>query len=174
MKVSLFTLVFVVLFAFQAKSRSHNHINEKSHVYNRELILKKNEIIPFFIPFIKELKRRGYPIKFVLETLKLVNEIEFVDFDDSDVTGTYNKFSNKIQLENTFINFENGRLKTFDNLKLIHITTFYHEIWHAYYLKYVKTKRPLFYYLYQNQMLKTFSGEINANVIQNVRNLNLT
>ncbi len=167
MNVSLLTLVLVVIFAFQAESRSHNQINEKLHIYNKELVLKKNEIIPFFVPLIKDLKKRGYPIKFVLDTLKLVNEIEFVNFEDSDVTGTYNKFSNKIQLENSFVNFDTGKLKKFDNLKLIHITTFYHEIWHAYYLKYVKIKKPRFYSLYQSQMLKTFSGEINANVIQN-------
>ena len=113
------------------------------------------------------MRKRGYPIKFVIEALQLVDKVEFTDFEGSEFSGTYNKISNKIQFENSFIDQSTGKIKRYNELKLIHITTFYHELWHAYYSKYVKAKRPMFYYLYQKQMLDTFSGEIHANVIQN-------
>ena len=122
----------------------HNHINEDSKAYNIDLTLEKVDILPFFVGLIKDLRKRGYPIKFVIEALQLVDKVEFTDFEGSEFSGTYNKVSNKIQFENSFIDQSTGKIKSYNKLKLIHITTFYHELWHAYYSKYVKAKDRCF------------------------------
>lgn len=166
---SIISLIFcfIVLIDTADSHYRHNHTSNNSKSHNINLTIEKVDILPFFVDLIKDLRKRGYPIKFVIDALKLVDQIEFTDFEDNDFSGTYNKVSNNIQLENSFIDQSTGKLKSYKKLKLIHVTTFYHELWHVYYTKYVKSKRPLFYYLYQKQMLDTFSGEIHANVIQN-------
>ena len=94
----------------------HNHINEDSKAYNINLTLKKIAILPFFVGFIKDLRKRGYPIKFVIEALQLVDKVEFIDFEGSEFSGTYNKTSNKIQFENSFIDQSTGKLKSYNKL----------------------------------------------------------
>ena len=161
--------MFLTLISFQvlALPKHGDHNQKNISIYNKEIVLEKRDVFPFFYPLIKSLRKRGFPIKFIIKTLQLVDRVEFVDFDDQEITGLYKKMGNKVQLESTFINPRNGKLKALNELKLIHVTTLYHELWHAYFFKYVKAKRPLFYYLYQEQMLKTFAGDIHAQIIQN-------
>ena len=142
-----------------------NQVHADNEVRGISHTLYKRDILPFFSPLIKELRKKGFPIEYVIKSLMLIDKIEFVSFE-GDVSGTYNKISNKIELDIDFVDHETGRLKKYSELKLIHLKTLYHELWHVYYNKHIKVKKPLFYYLYKKQMLRTYSGEIYANVIQ--------
>jgi len=145
---------------------SKSGLGHRDEVFN-SITLKKRDIFYFFYPLIKELKKKGFPIKYIIKSLQLIDKVEFVKFNDSNLTGTYNRILNKIQLGEDLIDPYTGKLKKFDELTLEHVKTIYHELWHAYYYQFISVERPLLYFLYKKQLHINYYGELHAEKIQN-------
>ena len=166
------TLTFLILhsnsYSFTSDEDLHVHDHSGEHsVFHSVKKLEKNEVFHFFYPLIKGLKKQGLPIKYLIDSLQQLDGVDFVQFDDRDVTGSYNKLTNRMKLGDSFIHLDTGELKTAQELTKYQKTTIYHELWHVFLHKIVNTQRPLFYYVYKRHITKYYSGVFYGSVFQN-------
>ena len=144
--------------------RDYSSDDGASHLVKK---LEKNEVFYFFAPLIKGLRKQGLPIKYLIESLKELGGVDFVDFGDRDVTGSYNKLTNRMKLGDNFIDSNTGKLKSATLLTKYQKTTIYHELWHVYLNRIINVQRPLFYYVYKSHITKYYSGVLYGPVFQN-------
>ena len=172
--IFLFCLIFFQSFFQQSFSQVevpetyvHYHDREDiSDVLGQRIILQRTQILPFFYPLLKSVKRMGMPVRYLIQSLLLLDQVSFVQFKNEDIKGTYNKITNTMRLGDGFLNesslspnSDDFIIKPIENLSKVQITTFYHELWHVLLERHVKRSRPLFS-PYHQQLSQHYKGEI--------------
>lgn len=180
--IFLFCLIFSQSFFQQSFSQVevpetyvHYHDREDTGgVLDQRIILQRTQILPFFYPLLKSVKRMGMPVRYLIQSLLLLDQVSFVQFKNEDIKGTYNKITNTMRLGDDFLNElslspygEDFIIKPIENLSKVQITTLYHELWHVLLERHVKRNRPLFFHLYHQQLAQYYKGEIFGGVYQN-------
>lgn len=143
--ILLGSLLFSVhLIAETPSSISFDQLNELSAINSKDEV----ELVLF------ELSKIGVPVDFAKDALYVLRGVSFKKMP-AEATGVYYPAKNWIYLPYTFKSAQTGKIKKLSELTNDQIATIFHELWHCYRTKVLRSRNPemLSYWVKRSKVL---------------------